>query len=74
MRYPRSELYRKHMKSVKWNNIRRKVIALQSNMCFGCGEIGIDDIHHLTYKHLGNEFLFELKGLCRKCHKRLHKG
>jgi hypothetical protein len=29
-------------------------------------------VHHLTYAHVGREFLFELVALCEECHERLH--
>jgi len=25
-------------------------------------------VHHLTYEHIGDEFLEELQGICRPCH------
>jgi hypothetical protein len=28
--------------------------------------------HHLAYKHVGHEFLFELAALCLECHARVH--
>ena len=28
--------------------------------------------HHLTYEHMGDEFLWELKAVCRPCHERWH--
>jgi 5-methylcytosine-specific restriction endonuclease McrA len=28
-------------------------------------------VHHLTYRHLGNEPLFELMAICRDCHEQL---
>jgi hypothetical protein len=41
-------------------------------ICEGCGERPVAHIHHLTYEHMGDEFLFELAGVCIPCHHRLH--
>jgi hypothetical protein len=30
-------------------------------------------VHHLTYAHVFNEFLFELMAVCDECHDRLHR-
>ncbi|MCK1357156.1 MULTISPECIES: hypothetical protein [unclassified Bradyrhizobium] len=29
-------------------------------------------VHHLTYKHIFREFVFELIAVCDECHSRLH--
>jgi 5-methylcytosine-specific restriction endonuclease McrA len=30
-------------------------------------------VHHTTYKHVGNEFLWELRAICDECHDRFHE-
>lgn len=67
-----SEEYLAYMKSDTWRAVRAKVIARCGNVCEGCGEHTVEEVHHLTYEHLGTEFLFELLGLCAGCHRRLH--
>ncbi|MGI8399864.1 hypothetical protein ACRYWZ_26180 [Agrobacterium deltaense] len=42
-------------------------------MCEGCGLAEAKQVHHLTYKHVGCEFLFELVAICDGCHERLHQ-
>lgn len=64
--------YHEHLASAKWQTIRRKVISRANNVCEGCGEGPIHDVHHLTYDHVCNEFLWELRGVCRDCHERFH--
>jgi hypothetical protein len=64
--------YRDHLASEKWRQTRDKVLSRGSGVCEGCGERKATDAHHLSYLHVGNEFLFELAAVCNKCHRRLH--
>lgn len=68
-----SDRYKLHMASDKWRAVRKKVIARCNNLCEGCGDSPVNEVHHKTYDNLGHEFLFELLGLCKKCHERLHE-
>ena len=43
-------------------------------VCEACGEVRATEVHHLTYKHIGSEFLWELVAICRACHERYHKA
>ena len=67
----RSE-YESHLRSDKWNDIRRRVIERSGGICEGCRMNRGQHVHHLTYDHLGNELLFELVFLCRQCHELIH--
>ncbi len=64
--------YNEYMKSIDWLNRRDKVIERDDYRCQGCLDARATQVHHLTYKHLGNEFLFELISLCKNCHTRIH--
>ncbi len=64
--------YDAYLKSEDWELVRLKVLAREKYMCQGCGHRATQ-VHHLTYDHLGAEFLFELMALCDACHKRVHK-
>lgn len=68
------KLYHDHvvLKSEKWKELRQLVMKRCGGICEGCGKEPAVQVHHATYKHLGNEFLFELLGLCDKCHNRFH--
>jgi len=68
----RKALYEDHLASDKWKNLRRQVISREQGICQGCRQNQIQDIHHMSYDHLGDELLFELIGLCRECHKKTH--
>lgn len=64
--------YHAHLRSGKWANTRQKVLERASGICEGCGETRATQVHHLTYKNVGHEFLWELVAICRACHERRH--
>ena len=66
------EGYNEYLSSKEWNEKRRLVLKRCNRICEGCGMYGASQAHHLSYDHIGNEFLFELVGLCLDCHKRIH--
>lgn len=65
--------YEEYLKSSKWKNKRRLVLERCRFTCEGCGKARATQVHHLSYNNIGNEFLFELVGLCKHCHEALHK-
>lgn len=66
----RHDIYVEYMKSVKWRELRDFRIQLDQYSCQICGNTATE-VHHLTYRHLGGEYLFELISLCQFCH--IHK-
>lgn len=58
--------------SPKWRDKRRLVLARDHYKCQACLKAQAWDVHHLTYDHFGDEFLWELASICRECHERLH--
>jgi 5-methylcytosine-specific restriction endonuclease McrA len=66
------ERYNRHMKSEKWQAIRRRVFARCKGICEGCAERRAVHVHHLSYEHLGDELLYELVGVCLSCHEKDH--
>ncbi len=64
--------YEQHINSMKWKAIREKVLARDCFTCRGCGVKRAQQVHHLTYDHLGNELLFELVAVCIDCHRIIH--
>lgn len=66
------EWYNGYLKSPQWAAKRADVLSRDNYMCHGCGHREATQVHHLTYEHAGNEFLFELVSVCRTCHERLH--
>ena len=67
IRLDKREKYRKYLLSERWLWIRRAVLDRDKYRCQICGS-NAEEVHHLTYEHLENEFLFELVSLCRRCH------
>lgn len=69
----RTDEYQKYLVSPQWLAIRRKVFARAAGLCEGCRECPPTQIHHLSYDHIGEEFLWELAAVCDNCHDRVHK-
>lgn len=66
------EPYQQYLESEAWLQKRAFVLKRCGGVCEGCGSAPATQAHHMTYEHVYNEFLFELKGLCEPCHKRWH--
>ena len=64
--------YKNYLLCPEWKK-KRKLIIQRDKICQGCLDAPIHEVHHLTYKNVGNELMFELVGLCRECHSRCHQ-
>lgn len=64
--------YEEHLRSPKWAALRRKVMQRCGGRCEGCADAQAVHVHHLHYKNLGDELLWELVGVCLDCHQRVH--
>lgn len=65
------EWYRDYLASPAWKTLRAKVLARANGLCEGCMNAPATEVHHMTYAHVGNEFLWELRAICRACHERV---
>lgn len=65
--------YDAYLKTEEWKEIRKKVLFRAQDICEGCRENHAIHVHHLSYEHVGNEFLFELVAVCKDCHDRIHE-
>ena len=69
--------YLDYMNSWEWHDKRRKVLERAQFHCERCGRPhfrGFElEVHHKTYKHLGNEPLEDLEALCERCHDKADK-
>ena len=65
--------YKKYLASDEWLAKRKRVILRAQGLCEGCRENDATVVHHLSYEHVGEEFLFELVALCKECHARVHE-
>jgi hypothetical protein len=64
--------YNEYLKTPIWLKKRGLVLERAKGVCEGCGDKSAEEVHHLTYCHMGDEFLFELVAVCKACHERLH--
>jgi hypothetical protein len=64
--------YTWYLESEAWKHLRTRVLARDDYTCQGCGLRRATQVHHLTYIHVTQEFLFELVSVCDACHHRIH--
>jgi len=65
--------YNAYLRSDAWAHKRQQVLERDQYICQGCRRRRATQVHHLTYKNVCNEFLFELVAVCDHCHERLHQ-
>ena len=65
--------YEGYLKSEQWQEIRKRMFDRANRLCEGCLREWATEVHHMTYNHAGNEFMWELKAVCVPCHKRWHE-
>ncbi len=64
--------YKEYLKSPEWRKKRNQVKYWHGKKCHVCLK-KFKDIHHKTYKNLGNENQkIDLIPLCRICHEKVH--
>lgn len=66
------DVYAEYLASPEWDERRRLVLERAGGICEGCRRARATQVHHTTYKHAGDELLFELVAVCNACHERLH--
>lgn len=66
--------YRAYLKTDAWAKKRDFVLERARGVCEGCGTARATTVHHLTYEHAGDEFLWELRAVCEACHDKAHPG
>jgi hypothetical protein len=71
-RAERRAAYVNYMQSPEWRDRRARVLKRAGGMCEGCLQDRATQIHHTTYAHFGDELMFELLALCRRCHEKIH--
>jgi hypothetical protein len=65
--------YDTYMRSDAWRRRRELVLKRCAGTCEGCGVAPAVEVHHHHYRNFGEEFLFDLAGVCSACHERLHR-
>ena len=71
--------YEEYLQSEQWKELSRKRLEYDGYTCQMCGSRGtannILEVHHLSYKHIGeeqNRVWEDLITLCHCCHKSVH--
>jgi hypothetical protein len=59
--------YENYINSDEWKLKRKQALERDSYICQICGN-DANEVHHLTYAHFKEEWLFELVSLCKACH------
>lgn len=62
--------YSEYLESDRWAKKRVKVIE-RDVTCRACLSAPAKQAHHLTYDHVGDEPLFDLVGVCVRCHDKI---
>lgn len=71
----RSEWFEEHnayLRTPEWRAKRAAVLNRAKGICEGCGQAKATQVHHLSYEHWQEEFLWELVAVCDGCHERVH--
>ena len=64
--------YNAYLRTPEWRE-KSRMVRERSPTCQGCRKQPSEEAHHMHYDNVGQEFLFELIALCRKCHDRFHE-
>lgn len=64
--------YRAYLDSPEWRFRRESVLKRDRHTCQACGNRRADHVHHLSYRYLFREPLFDLVAVCSFCHQQLH--
>ena len=65
--------YDAYLQTEKWRRKSLATIKRAGGVCEGCGVRKATQAHHLTYRHVFDEFLWELRAVCGACHDRAHE-
>lgn len=57
---------------IKWKEIRSKVMARCDRVCECCLTQAATQVHHVNYDSLFDEIAWDLRGVCRECHQKIH--
>jgi 5-methylcytosine-specific restriction endonuclease McrA len=67
------DAHEEFMRSPRWASIRKRVLERDRCLCQGCLMAEATVVHHLNYnREFGDELMYDLVSLCRRCHDRAH--
>lgn len=64
--------YPSYLRSKHWKDVKRRYYSKYGYYCKSCNWKRNLQLHHRTYKNIGNERLTDLESLCVKCHRMEH--
>lgn len=62
--------YNTYLKSEAWQSKRQRVLK-RDPICQACHRRPAAQVHHLNYRHVFDEPLFDLVGVCVRCHRKI---
>lgn len=65
--------YADYLLSTHWKLLKRRFKTSDKIKCPGCRCRYRLDLHHVSYKRLGEELPTDIIGLCRDCHYKIHQ-
>ncbi|MDN3687393.1 HNH endonuclease [Cyclobacterium jeungdonense] len=65
------EEYNEYLSSEVWHYKRERVLKRDEKICRACGINEATQVHHLSYRFVGNEPLFDLVSICARCHDKI---
>jgi len=66
--------YLDYINSKAWRRKKARYYKKHGKICQICGSDKYVELHHLTYKRLGQEPDEDLQALCKGCHQNTHEG
>lgn len=64
--------YAAYMHSDEWRAKRKAVMLRAQGICEGCRAKTAVQVHHLHYRRVFREMLFDLVAICKECHEACH--
>lgn len=64
--------YNKYLHSASWRKFRQTIIDLRGRECQLCQSKHNIQVHHMTYKRVGNEDIRDVLVVCEDCHVFIH--
>ena len=65
--------YHGYLNSDNWHAKRKMIMDRADGICEACLVSAATEVHHMTYDNVYDEFMWELRAVCRDCHERWHK-
>ncbi|MEJ8756808.1 hypothetical protein WG947_07380 [Pontibacter sp. H259] len=66
-----AEEYDEYLNSDKWKRKRLKVLRRDEYLCQACSTRKAVQVHHKSYRYVGDEPLFDLVSVCIECHEKI---